>query len=414
MEILVTLVAGVAIGFTVAWFVFGRSKGVPRDQYEGLLKEKTDLSDKVLELVKDVSRLEAEKQGLLEKLEAGTADFENLQQKFEDRFKILAHEILDDQSKKFQATGEKSIQSIIDPLKERLLELQENVTETKTLNKDMTKETKSLVIALRGDSATQGRWGELVLNQILERSGLREGEEYTVQGKGLGLKGAEGETQKPDVIINIPDPEKPKHVIIDSKVSLNAYDAYLNTANSEEKQKYLKDFLLSLRKHISDLSGKKYDHNEKLNSPDFVLMFVPLEGAFALAMQSDKDIFPEAWDKNIVIVSPTTLLCTLRTVAALWSHERISRNVMKIAEQAGGLYDKFVSFLSDLGTIGDKLKGAQSSYDEAIKKISTGRGNLIDKVESIKGLGAKAYKQIDQKYLLESKEESGKSEPEIE
>jgi len=405
MEILIAGIIGVMTGFVLTWFVCGRSQGMLRSQYETLAKEKTDLNNRVLELAKDTSRLEAEKKALLEKLETGKADFDNLQQKLEERFKNLAQDILDKQCEKFQESGEKSIQSIIDPLKERLRELQENVIETKALNQEMKQETESLVLALRGDSTTQGRWGELVLEQILERSGLRQGEEYTVQGKGLGLKGVEGETQKPDVIVNIPDPEKAKHIIVDAKVSLTAYDAYVNTTEPDTKERYLKEFLDSVRKHVSGLSGKKYEFNEQLNTPDFVLMFIPLEGAFALAMQSDKDIFSAAWDRNIAIVSPTTLLYTLKTVAALWRQERVSKNVLKISEQAGSLYDKFVGFLEDLENVGSKLKGAQDSYEEAIKKISTGRGNLIGKIESLKILGAKASKEIDKKLTHDSEEE---------
>ena len=410
MEMMIALFCVLA-GFIVAWLFLGRSKSISKETHENLLKEKAELSNKVLELSKDVSRLEAEKKGLQEKLEAGKTEAESLQQKFEDRFKNLAQDILETQSKKFQESGEKSIKSIIDPLKENLLELQKNVIETKSLNQDMTKETKSLVLALRGDSTTQGRWGELVLQQILDRSGLREGEEYIAQGKGLGLKGDEGDNQKPDVIINIPDPEKTKHLIIDSKVSLSAYDGYVNTSIDETRQAFLKEFLISIRKHISDLSGKKYDFNEKLSTPDFVLMFVPVEGAFALAMQVDKNVFIEAWDKNIAIVSPTTLLYTLKTVAALWRQERVSKNVLKIADQAGSLYDKFVSFLEDLENIGDKLKSAQNSYDDAINKIQSGRGNLIDKVESLKTLGAKASKQISQKFIQEAKDNKQEQSP---
>lgn len=405
MEMLIALVCVLA-GFIASWLILKRSNDGVRTDCESLAREKIDLSNKVLEMTKDVSRLETEKLGLQEKLVTHKTETENLQQAHEERFKNLARDILEVQSKKFQESGEKSIQSIIDPLKERLKELQENVIETKSLNRDMTKETKSLVFALRGDSTTQGKWGELLLSQILERSGLREGEGYIVQGKGLGLKDAEGDNQKPDVIINIPDAEKPKHIVIDSKVSLTAYDQYVNTPDSDVRQTYLKEFLVSVRKHIDELSNKKYERNEKLNSPDFVLMFVPLEGAFALAMQSDKDAFLEAWDKNIVIVSPTTLFSTLRTVAALWSQERVSRNVLQIADQAGTLYDKFVGLLLDLEEVGNKLKGAQTSYDDAMNKIQTGRGNLVDKVESLKKLGAKASKQIGQKFLQDKTDET--------
>ncbi len=392
------------VGFSTAWLFLGRSKGVPKEQYDALWKEKTDLGNKVLELTKDASRLEAEKGSLQERLDAGKSELENFHIKFEEHFKNLAQGILDSQSVKFQECGKESIKAIVDPLKENLQELQKSVIEAKSLNQNMTQETKSLVLALRGDSTTQGRWGEIVLEKILERSGLRAGEEYIVQGKGLGLKGGEGETQKPDVVINIPDPDKPKHIVIDSKVSLTAYDAYINTADSETREPILEKYLSSVREHINGLSGKKYDVNEKLSTPDFVLMFIPIEGAFALALQSDAELFPKAWDKNIVIVSPTTLLATLRTVAALWRQERGSKNVLKIAEQAGNLYDKFEGLLQDLQEIGNKLKGAQTSYDDAMNKIKTGRGNLIDKVEFLKTLGAKASKQINPKFIQDAKD----------
>jgi DNA recombination protein RmuC len=406
MEILIAVGCFTA-GFLVAWAVFGRSRGIPREQYDNLLKEKTEATSAVLGLTGNVSRLEAEKQGLLEKLKSDKADLENIQQKFEDRFKTLAQEILEAQQKKFQESGEAGIKSLVDPLWKQLKDLQEYAIEAKTLNQDMTKETKSLVTALRGDSTTQGRWGEMQLNHILDRSGLKEGEGYVVQGKGLGLKGEDGELQKPDVIINIPDPEKPKHLIIDSKVSLTSYDAYVNSDDMDVKQQSIKEFLVSIRNHVDDLGGKRYDRSEKLNSPDFVLMFIPIEGAFALAVQSDKDIFADAWEKHIVIASPTTLLATLRTVAALWSQERVSRNVLAIAERAGKLHEKFAGFLGDLEEVGKKLKSAQSSYDEAINKI-TGRGGLTSQVESLKSLGAKTSKTIDAKFLPVTENESDK------
>jgi DNA recombination protein RmuC len=405
MEALIAI-GCLALGFLAAWAIFGRSKGIPREQYENLLKDKTEASNAVLGLTGNVSRLEAEKQGLLEKLKSDKADLENIQQKFEDHFKTLAQEIFEAQQKRFQESGEAGIKSLVDPLWKQLKDLQEYAIEAKTLNQDMTKETKSLVTALRGDSTTQGRWGELQLSHILERSGLKEGEGFIVQGKGLGLTGEDGESQKPDVIINIPDPEKPKHVIIDSKVSLTAYDQYVNSDDPQVKQKTLKEFMMSVRKHVDGLGGKRYDKNDKLNSPDFVLMFIPIEGAFALAVQSDNQIFSDAWEKNIVIASPTTLLATLRTVAALWSQERVRKNALEIADRGGKLYEKFANFLEDLKTIGEKLKSAQASYDDAMSKLQTGQGSLISQVEKLKTLGVKTSKKIDPKLLPNADENS--------
>lgn len=413
MAIISAFVIGLIVGAAAIWLISkARIAGLDervagREREIADLKTQTaqkdahlqSLTNEVTRLNKVQTQLDTEKQGLLEKLNTDKADLEKLQQKFEDRFKNLAQEILETQQKKFQESGEAGIKTLIDPLWKQLKDLQEYAIEAKNLNQDMTKETQSLVTALRGDSTTQGRWGELRLSHILERSGLREGEGYVVQGKGLGLKGEEGEQQKPDVIINIPDLEKPKHVIIDSKVSLKAYDEFVNAGDPDAKQAALEEFLTSVRGHIDDLGSKRYDRSEKLNSPDFVLMFVPIEGAFALALQSDNEIFTDAWEQNIVIASPTTLLATLRTVAALWSQERVYKHVLEIAEQGRKLYEKFVNFLEDLKTIGEKLKGAQASYDHAIGKLHTGQGSLTSQVEKLKTLGVKTSKKIDPKFL---------------
>lgn len=381
--------------------VVGREREIADFKTQAAQKDSNlqSLTNEVTRLNKAQTQLETEKQGLLEKLETEKAELEKLQQKFEERFKILAQEILEAQQKKFKESGEAGIKALIDPLWDQLKDLQKYAIEAKALNQDMTKETKSLVTALRGDQTTQGRWGELELSLILDRSGLKEGEGYVVQGKGLGLSGEDGKAQKPDVIINIPDPERPKHVIIDSKVNLTNYDAFVNTAEAEIKQSELVAFLAAVRKNVNDLAGKKYHLNDKLNSPDFVLMFIPIEGAFALALQNDAALFPDAWDKNIVIVSPTTLLATLRTVAALWSQERARKNALEIADRGGKLYEKFVGFLEDLKAIGDNLKSAQGSYDDAIAKLHTGRGSLTSQVETLKTLGAKTSKKIDSKFL---------------
>lgn len=412
MATVIALGVGLVFGAAAVWLlskakiaglderVAGREREIADLRAQAAQKDAglQSLAAEVTRLAKIQTQLDTEKQGLLEKLNGDKAEIEKMQEKFEDRFKNLAQEILEAQQKKFQESGEAGIRSLVDPLWKQLRSLQEYAIEAKTLNQDMTQETKNLVTALRGDSATQGRWGELRLNHILERSGLKEGEGYVVQGRGLGLKGDLGELQKPDVIVNIPDPEKPKHLIIDSKVSLAAYDAYVNSDDPEARRRFLKEFLASIQKHVDDLGGKRYDRSERLNSPDFALMFVPIEGAFALAVQSDQDVFSDAWEKHVVIVSPTTLLATLRTVAALWSRERVSRNVLAIAERAGRLHEKFAGFLDDLEEIGEKLKSAQASYDDAISKI-TGRGGLTSQVETLKTLGAKTSKKIDPKFL---------------
>ena len=233
---------------------------------------------------------------------------------------------------------------------------------------------------------------------LLEASGLRPGEEYVVQGKELGLVDAEGRRMKPDVLVHLPEE---KHIVVDSKVTLTAYERWASAKDEAEKAKHLKDFHVSFYKHVDELSGKHYQGLEKIDAPDFVLMFVPIEAAFAAAMGTDPELFPYAWDRRVVVVSPATLFATLRTVAALWRSERQNRNALEIARQGGALYDKFVAFLGDLEDLGRALGAAQKAYDEAFGKLKDGRGNLIGWTEKLRQLGAKTSKRLDAKYLPE-------------
>ncbi|MDE3060751.1 MAG: DNA recombination protein RmuC, partial [Pseudomonadota bacterium] len=262
----------------------------------------------------------------------------------------------------------------------------------------------SLTKALRGDVKAQGNWGEVMLERILEESGLRKGEDYVLQGEAMGLSGEDGGRQRPDVIIKLPDD---KHVIIDAKVSLTAYERYC--ADGDES--HLRDFLKSVRNHVAGLESKRYQDNDKLNTPDVVMLFMPVEGAFALAMQQDRELHQYAWGKRIVIVSPTMLFANLRTIASLWRIERQNRYAYEIADQGGRLYDKFVGFIEDMQLIGRQMSGLHKSYDSAMNKLSEGRGNLVGSVEKLKSLGAKASKSLPKDLLAEeSSFSAGESE----
>lgn len=370
-------------------------------------------SDKALLLEERLRAAEQDRHTLVEnhrKLEEQSAE---LRRQSTAQFENLAQKILDSNSRKFQESGEKNLKDLLNPLKERLLAFEKKVDDTyrhdtqersvlkhelerlAKLNQQMSQEAQNLTRALKADVKMQGNWGELILERLLSDSGLRAGEEYTTQGSGMGLKGSEGETLKPDVIINLPDG---KHLIIDSKVSLKAYEAYANAAEEGLRDGCLKDLLTSVYKHVDGLASKHYASLEGLRCPDFVFLFMPLEPAFALTLQSDKDLVAYAWNKRVAFVSPTTLLVTLGTVASLWKTERQNRNAMEIARQGGALYDKFVAFTGDLDKIGRTLVDAQRTYDEAVSKLHTGRGNLVARVETLRKLGAKSTKELSEKF----------------
>lgn len=346
---------------------------------------------------------------LQENLIASQQQQKELSEKMNKEFQLIAHHLLEEKSSKFTELNLKNISQVLDPLKERLKDFEKKVEDAYAqergergllrgelnklmeLNHSMSRETESLTRALKGDTKTQGNWGELILENILERSGLRKDEEYVAQGTDLALRGEEGQRLQPDIIVNLPGG---KHLIVDSKMSLKAYEAYCSSSHEEEKERWAKAHIKSLEDHIQGLSGKEYHLADKLSSPDFVILFMPLEPAFALAFKLKPDIFQNAWDKNIAIVSPTTLLTTLRTAAALWKQERQQKNALEIARRGGLLYEKFVGLLNDLNYLGGKLKEAQTAHTDVIKKLSEGRGNLLGQVEELKSLGAKSEKNL--------------------
>ncbi len=329
----------------------------------------------------------------------------DLQRQLTLQFENLAQKIFDEKSNKMTDQNFKQLTGILDPLKERIKDFEKKVEATYSneraershlkgeisklieLNQTMSKEASNLALALKGENKTQGNWGEMILESILERSGLRKGEEFFTQ---MTVKGIGGEILRPDVIVKLPDG---KHLIVDSKMTLTAYESSCS-APEHERDRHAAAHVESLKRHVNDLSDKKYHLADQIISPDFVMLFMPLEPAFALAFRLKPDLFEQAWDKNIAIVSPTTLLATLRTVSSLWKQERQQRNALDIAKRGGELYDKFAGIVKDLEVLGDRMNSAQKTHSEIMGKMSQGRGNLISQVEKLKELGAKAEKSL--------------------
>ncbi len=340
-------------------------------------------------------------------------NLEELQQKFTLEFSNIANKLLDEKSAKFTAQNQNNLDQILNPLKANIKSFEEKVEkvyQTEAAERSQLKgvifqlmdqskqiqtDANNLTKALKGDNKKQGTWGEIVLERVLETSGLVKDREYSIQ---KSLNNAEGARLQPDVIINLPDE---KNLIVDAKISLVAYERMVSAEDEDEKMNYLKQHVLSIKNHIDGLSAKNYQHLYAINSPDFVLLFLPIEASFSITVQADTELFNYAWNKKVVLVSPTTLLATLRTIASIWKVDRQNKNVFEIAEEAGALYDKFVGFLNDMEKIGKHIEQTQKAHDDAFKKLQYGSGNLIGKVEKIKKLGAKtkSNKHIDTKFL---------------
>lgn len=331
---------------------------------------------------------------------------QDLQKQLTLQFENLAQKIFEEKSTKMTDQNFRQLTTLLDPLKERIKDFEKKVEDTYStersershlkgeisklieLNQTMSKEAQNLALALKGENKTQGNWGEMILENILERSGLRKGEEFFTQET---LKGLGGEILRPDVIVKLPDG---KHLIVDSKMTLTAYEASVSAVNDTDKDKFANAHVESLKRHVNELSDKKYHLANEIISPDFVMLFMPLEPAFALAFRLKPELFEQSWDKNIAIVSPTTLLSTLRTVASLWKQERQQKNALEIAKRGGELYDKFAGIVKDLEVLGERVNSVQKVHSDIMGKMSTGRGNLITQVEKLKELGAKAEKSL--------------------
>ena len=348
---------------------------------------------------------------LKEKLEELNSSKKEDETRLKETFKNLANQILENNSEKFKKQNKEQIGDLLSPLGKELEQFKNKVEQTnkehiqrnsaltekirslESLNIKLSQDAINLTNALKGDSKTQGDWGEIQLEVLLEKSGLMDGVHFSTQG---GYKDEEGKTKKPDFIVHLPEN---KHLIIDSKVSLTAYEAYYNADDEAHKEIALKKHIDSIRNHFNELSGKNYPSLYGINAPDHVLMFVPIEPALMLALHQDQRIYLDALDKNIVLLSTSTLLATLSTIASIWKQEDQKRNVLEIAKEGGLLYDKFEGFISDLLTVGNSLKNSQESYEKAMNKLVEGRGNIIKKVENLKSLGAKTKKSLPQKIV---------------
>jgi len=434
MEIIllvVGLVAGGMVGWLIARFKFQAENNqqasgleLEREKVKAAILQANELKseleterNKVVELTKSLSAAEADYRNLQEKLQDQKSELEKLEDKFAVQFKNLANDIFEEKSKKFTEQNKSNISDLLKPLGERIIEFEKKIDQThkdsieknaglfnelknlKDLNLQMSEDARNLTRALKGDTKAQGNWGEFILESILEKSGMEKGREFLVQES---FTNSEGRRQQPDVILNLPEN---KHIIIDSKVSLTAYNGYVNAETDEQRAGFVKAHLVSIRQHMRLLSEKNYQKNYSENGLDFVIMFIPLEPAYLLAIQSDRNLYEEAFDKRIVFVSPTLLLPSLQLIKSAWRQEYQNRNVFEIAKRSGDLYDKFVGFTEDLLNLGRQLESAKKSYEESMKKLTTGSGNLVSKVENLKKLGAKADKSIDSKLLSRSEDQ---------
>lgn len=432
MEIVFILI-GLILGGLVGWLISkNASAGLLQDLNTRLIgeQEKNKLitiqldeikrtvdaeREKSIKATNDLIETEANYRNLEEKFEEKRGEMLELQQKFADQFKNLANEIFEEKSKKFTDQNKSNIFDLLKPLGEKIVEFEKRVEEThkdtisrnsalreqlenlQRLNVQMTREAENLTRALKGDSQTQGAWGEFILESILEKSGLERDREYSIQES---FTTAEGRL-RPDVIIRLPEN---RHVVIDSKVSLTAYNNFINSKTEEEKVIALKAHMVSIRQHMKGLSEKKYQ-NIAEQSLDFVIMFIPIEPAYILAIQSEKNLYEEALQRRIVFVSPTLLIPSLQLIKTVWKQEYQNRHVLDIAARAGLLYDKFVGFTEDLLNLGRQLDLSKESYAKAMSKLTSGTGNMTRSIEELKKLGAKASKSIDAKLLKRSEDQ---------
>ena len=439
---LLFLITGAVLGFAIGWLLSRKTTGASEnnDQSETfeLQRENTILNTRIEEFTNRLKQLEqelevteqsllnkekelaserADSRNMLEKLETQKKDLTQLHEKFEKDFENLATKILKANTSEFSENSKKNLAQVLDPLKERIVNFEKQVQEkyideTKErsklvkqieelakLNQSIGEEAQHLTNALKGDTKKQGNWGELILERILEDSGLTKDREYELQ---YSMINDEGSRIQPDVVVKLPDN---KHIIIDSKVSLNAYQNYANSEDDQERERYLKEHVISLRNHIRQLSEKNYSSGKAVNSPDFVLLFVNIESGFSAAWKADQDLYSYASQKKIYIVSPSTLLAALRTISSVWKHERQTQNAIEIAEQSGRLYDKFVSFTEDLLKIKKGIDTSNDAFQDAFNKLQSGKGNLISRAEKLKSLGVKSKKELSRDFTSSSEED---------
>ena len=433
LPFLILFIIALAIGIFIGKMLFSAKSQSEKvfleeklnDFREQSLVEKTSLEKQLQQILQEKENIRNEKEAINIQLTKKEVDFENLcqrnkeqkeeveklQEKFTKEFENLANKILDEKSSKFTEQNKENMKNILSPLQDKIQLFEKKVEDThkesidyhaalrqqilglKEMNLQMSKETLNLTKALKGDSKMQGNWGELILERVLEKSGLEKDREYFVQQSHVNI---EGQRVFPDVVINLPDGKK---MIVDSKVSLTAYEKYINEEEDSLKTGFLKEHVNSIKRHVEQLGDKNYQDLYQIESPDFVLLFIPMEPAFALALNDDTTLYNKAFEKNIVIVTPSTLLATLRTIDSMWTNQKQQENAFEIARQAGALYDKFEGFVADLIKVGKKIDESKVEYQGAMNKLVDGKGNLITSVEKLKKMGAKAKKALPDNIL---------------
>jgi len=388
-----------------------------KERSEKIENENREKEELIGNLKADVSSKNTLIETLNSKLDEESKRLIEQQKQLQTQFENMANEIFEKKSEKFAEQNQKNIDLILKPLGEKIksfeqsvenkyvkdqknkASLSEQIKLLQETNIQISQDANNLAKALKGDSKVQGDWGELQLEVLLEKSGLNKGVHFRTQNS---MKDENGNDKRPDCIIDLPDN---KNLIIDSKVSLSAYEQYVNSEDELKKQVLLKQHLESIKKHIKDLAGKDYPNLYSINTPDYVLMFIPIEPALTLALQEDGEIFNLALNKNIILVSTSTLMATMRTVSFIWQQENQKKNVLEIARQSGALYEKFIGFTNDLESVGKAIDNAHKKYEAAQNKLISGRGNLVNSVEKIKKLGAKTNKSISQDLIDKSDSE---------
>ena len=410
---LIGLLAGLVIATLVmrAWLA-GRQQYL-KEKVAGLEKETWTLDQQIrgkeaetIRLTRELAEVTTDHRNLREKLQEQKTEISNLQERFRIEFKNLANDIFEEKSKKFTEQNRTSIDQLLKPLGEKIRDFEKKVGDTydkeaqqrfslkeevrrlAELNRKIAEDAENLTRALKGDSKSQGNWGEMILESIMEKSGLVKDREYIVQPS---FQGEDGRRLQPDVVVSYPGN---RSVIIDAKVSLTAYERMVDAGTEQMEKRYLKEHLTSIRNHVTELSNKDYLDIYQLQSLDFIMMFLPVEPAYLIAIREDPEIWNYAYERRILLISPTNLLAALKMIASLWRQEYQNKNAMEIARQSGDLLDKFYALLSDLSDLGSRLKLTQKSYDDAINKLSEGKGNLIRRAQRIEELGAKTKKKL--------------------
>jgi DNA recombination protein RmuC len=434
---LIFIITGIAIGAIVSWLIqnsrqkanlqIGNEKiSFYVNENENQRKENSNKENMLIEVNKKLASRESDYKHLLDKLNDQKTEIEKLQEKFSFEFRNLANDILEEKTKKFTEQNKINLDQILKPLNDKIKDFEKKVEETydkesqqrfslkeevkrlAELNLLISLEAGNLTRALKGETKTQGNWGEVILESILEKSGLTKDREYYVQ---KSFTDEEGKRFQPDVVINYPGE---RSIVVDSKVSLTAYERYVSSASSEDQENALKEHLLSIKRHIDELSGKAYHSLEQLNTLDFVMMFMPVEPAYMIAIHNDPGLWNYAYDKRILLISPTNLIAALKMVESMWRQEYQNKNAEEIARQSGALYDKFEGLVNDLIELGKKLNSTSDYYKSSMNKLTDGKGSLVSRIENIRKLGAKTKKNLPQGLTNRVNEDENRDDKSIE